>query len=138
MTHGQTNKKGKIVFIFLIAILIPAIWFFFLNKDSDLKLASEKLTGDWLRADGPYTISLSNITKDGKMTAEYFNPGPIHVGKSEWRIKDDILQIYVELKDENYPGSLYQLTYDKKADVLYGTYYQAVAKETYEVGFNRK
>jgi hypothetical protein len=72
------------------------------------------------------------------MTAEYFNPGPIHVGKSEWRIKDDILQIYVELKDENYPGSLYQLTYDKKADVLYGTYYQAVAKETYEVGFNRK
>lgn len=138
MAKGQTNKKGKIVIIFLIVILIPAIWFLFLNKNNDVEFASDKLTGDWLRADGPYTITISNVLEDGKMTTKYFNPNPIRVGKSEWRIKDDFLQIYVELKDENYPGSLYQLTYDKKADVLYGTYYQAVAKETYEVGFNRK
>ena len=53
-------------------------------------------------------------------------------------MKEDILQLYVELRDENYPGSLYQLSYDPESDVLYGSYYQAVSRQTYEVYFTRK
>ncbi len=138
MAKDQKLKKGKIGLIFIIIIIIPAIWFLFLNKVSDLELASEKLSGEWLRGDGPYTINISNVEKDGKVTATCFNPNPIHVGKSEWRIEEGDLKINVELQDINYPGSIYELTYDKKSNVLYGTYYQAVDKATYEVGFNKK
>jgi hypothetical protein len=36
-------------------------------------------------------------------------------------------QVVVELRDVNYPGSTYTLTYDPGTDRLTGTYYQAVA-----------
>lgn len=130
-------KKFRIILFFLL-ILIPAVWFLFMNKSSDFDRASDKLTGSWLRSDGTYSITISNVTEDGKMTAAYFNPKPIHVAKAMWRTEDDVLEIYVEMNDINYEGSNYKLTYDQQADQLVGFYYQAFAKETYEVIFNRK
>lgn len=132
------NKKGRIILIFFIVILIPAIWFLFLNKESDHEMATETLTGSWVRSDGGYTIQIMEVKEDGKLESLYLNPNPINVGKSEWRIEDNFLKIYVELQDKNYPGSLYQLTYDKEKKILYGTYYQAVDKATFEVYFTKK
>jgi len=134
----KVSKKGKIILIFVIVILIPAIWFLFLNKDTDYDAASKILTGSWLRDDGVFTIEIKEVKKDGKLDVAYLNPTPIRVGQSEWRIKDGFLQIFVELQDENYPGSIYQLTFDKKKQVLHGTYYQAVDKLTYSVYFTKK
>ena len=132
------NKKGRIIFIFFIVILIPAIWFIFLNNESDLDIASKTLKGSWVRDDGNYTIKIKDVMENGKLDVEYLNPDPIHIGQSEWRIKDGYLQLYVELRDKNYPGSLYQLTYDKKKKILNGTYYQAVDLLTFEVYFTKK
>ena len=87
--------------------------------------------------DGPYSIEILEVSDEGKLIARYFNPGPIHVGRSGWRIKDDKLQVYVELQDENYPGSLYELNYNEDEDQLEGLYYQAVSKQTYHVVFNK-
>lgn len=132
------NKKGRIVLIFIVIILIPAIWFVFLNKETDHDIASKVLEGSWVRDDGGYTIEIKEVKEEGKLDVAYLNPKPIHVGQSEWRIEKDFLQIYVELQDENYPGSLYQLTYDKKKKLLFGTYYQAVNEVTFEVYFTKK
>jgi hypothetical protein len=134
----NSNKKSRLIFIIFIAILIPAIWFFFLNKKTDHDIATKVLTGSWIRDDGGYTLQIIEVKDDGILDVVYLNPKPIHVGQAEWRIEKDILQIFVELKDENYPGSLYQLTYDKKQKVLFGTYYQAVDELTYEVYFTKK
>ena len=101
-------------------------------------MSADGLEGKWLRTDGDYTIAISDVGADGKMKALYFNPDPINVGKSAWRMQEDQLQIYVELQDENYPGSLYQLSYDAENEKLSGTYYQAVSRQTYNVEFNRK
>lgn len=101
-------------------------------------MATETLTGSWVRSDGGYTIQIMEVKEDGKLESLYLNPNPINVGKSEWRIEDNFLKIYVELQDKNYPGSLYQLTYDKEKKILYGTYYQAVDKATFEVYFTKK
>jgi hypothetical protein len=49
----------------------------------------------------------------------------------------DALKVFVELRDVNYPGSIYQLTYDPAADRLRGTYFQAALRETYDVEFTR-
>lgn len=135
---GQNSKKKPVlIFAFVIIILIPAIWFLFLNNDSDHSQASKILDGRWKRTEGPYTLEFKYINTEGKMNAKYFNPSPINVGRSEWRIQDDKLEVYVELQDANYPGSTYSLVYDKDSVNLSGTYYQAVTRETFAVEFRK-
>lgn len=75
-----------------------------------MEIASRKLKGSWVRDDGGYTIDIKEVKENGKLDVEYLNPKPIQIGQSGWRIKDGYLQVYLELQDKNYPGSLYQLT----------------------------
>jgi hypothetical protein len=48
------------------------------------------------------------------------------------------LKLYFELRAGGYNGSTYTLNYDATRDQLKGMYYQAVAKQTFEVVFIRK
>jgi len=138
--RSTTNTmKGRFVFIFLVIIIIAGVWFLFLrNTELGTAQASDILHGKWQRTDGPYTIEIVEVMDEGKMTAAYFNPNPIHVGRSGWRAKDNVLEIFVELQDKNYPGSLYELSYDEDKNQLIGIYYQAVTKQNYEVVFDEK
>lgn len=131
------KKKGMIVVYFLF-ILIPVIYFFFLNKGSDQEQASKALTGKWLRSDGTYTIEIKDVRDENRLVAFYYNPNPINVVKAGWNIKDDIIEIYVEMNDVNYKGSNYKLTYDDQTDQLVGFYYQATLQQTYDVIFNKQ
>lgn len=100
--------------------------------------AYSALTGKWARSDGDYMIAITSVAEDGAMNASYFNPDPIHVGKAQASRADGGIKVVIVLQDANYPGSTYTLAYDVKTDRLVGTYYQAVAKETYEVFFVRE
>lgn len=133
---NPAKKKLKPGLLVVVIVIIPALFYFlfFMNTDK----IPEQIEGNWLRSDGPYTIEISNIQEEGKLVAKYFNPNPIKVGSSGWRLEDKEYQIFVELKDENYPGSLYKLRYNEKKETLNGTYYQAVAKQTFNVSFKRK
>ena len=95
------------------------------------------LKGRWQRPDGGYIIEIKNIDRVGKMEAAYFNPRPIHVAKANAARDGNTTKIFIELRDVNYPGSTYNLTYDPKSDQLKGTYFQAVLKQTFEVVFDR-
>jgi hypothetical protein len=97
----------------------------------------EVLKGKWQRPDGGYVIAITNVTDAGALGVGYFNPHPIHVGRAQASRDNGTLQVLIELQDENYPGSTYRLTFDPAADQLKGTYYQAVAKETYSIYFVR-
>jgi hypothetical protein len=97
----------------------------------------ERLTGRWLRPDGDYILEFLSVASDGKMEAGYFNPQPIRVARAEASAVRGSTRVVVELRDVNYPGSTYTLTYDPGTDRLTGTYYQAVAGETYDVFFVR-
>lgn len=48
------------------------------------------------------------------------------------------LRVFVELRDVNYPGSTYTLTYDPANDLLAGLYYQAVERQRFDVMFARQ
>ena len=48
------------------------------------------------------------------------------------------IKVAVELRDQNYPGCLYKLTYLADKDRLVGTYFQAQMQQTYEVEFVRE
>jgi hypothetical protein len=97
----------------------------------------ESLPGYWGRTDAAYFLELKDFSMDGTLKAAYFNPRPINVSRAEWKRKDGKIGLFVELRDINYPGSSYSLTYDPRSDRLSGSYYQAVQKETFPVEFVR-
>ena len=47
------------------------------------------------------------------------------------------MKVFIELRDVNYPGSTYTLTYDPASDQLKGVYYQAVEKQRFPVAYVR-
>ena len=47
-------------------------------------------------------------------------------------------EISLELRAGGYDGSTYELAYDRASDRLKGVYYQAVARQKYDVHFTRK
>lgn len=99
---------------------------------------SGKLVGSWTRTDAPYEIRILEMNSGGNMVAGYFNPKSINVGRANWANVNGTLNVYIELRDENYPGSNYVLQYLPDKDVLTGKYFQAVEGVTYDVGFTRK
>jgi hypothetical protein len=101
--------------------------------------AFEKLPGQWLRPDGGYILDLRSVDSiSGKLEAAYLNPSPIHVATAQAVRDGERVKVFIELRDVNYPGSTYTLTYDPGKDQLTGEYFQAVARETYAVFFIRK
>jgi hypothetical protein len=106
-------------------------------SDQNVSADKNRLVGNWERTDYPYKISISAVQDDGNLKAGYFNPKSINVGKATWNNADGILKIYVELRDVNYPGSNYKLSYNAEKDALAGEYFQAVQGITLEVAFTR-
>jgi hypothetical protein len=99
---------------------------------------AQRLVGRWVRPDGGYVLEIREVTKEGSLKAGYSNPRPINVAKAEWRRKDGALTVIVELRDVNYPGSIYTLEYDPTSDRLRGNYFQAVEKQMFKIEFVRR
>ena len=108
------------------------------NIKPTVKIDKQLLQGSWVRTDAEYQIKLSDVQGNGIIRAEYFNPRPINVSKSNWMNAEGFLKVYIELRDENYPGSNYNLTYIPERDMLVGDYFQAVESVTYYVEFVRQ
>lgn len=107
------------------------------KPQKDRTATFEKLKGKWLRTDGNYVIEIKKIDTDGNMDARYFNPGPIHVSRAEAAQEGRITQVFMELRDVNYPGCIYRLGYNSRDDRLEGTYFQAAVGQQYPVVFVR-
>jgi len=96
-----------------------------------------KLAGKWERPDGGYVLEIKSVDASGTMQAAYFNPNPINVSRAAAFYKDGAPKVIVELRDVNYPGCTYDLTYDPQSDQLYGQYFQASMQQTFDVTFGR-
>jgi hypothetical protein len=147
------NKNNRWLIIASVLIIAVAAYMFWPSAEiapientvspapvatsSSHEVQQDKLVGRWQRTDGGYVIELKNPTPEGLIDAGYFNPNPIHVGKSAWQNKNGRLMLLVELQDQNYPGSLYNLEYQPPVDKLTGTYFQAVERVSYNVEFTR-
>lgn len=97
----------------------------------------EKIRGRWLRPDGGYVLAIGAIDPEGRAEARYFNPSPINVAWARVRTDAGVMKLDVELRDTNYPGCLYKLSYLPETDRMVGTYFQAQMQETHEVAFIR-
>ena len=98
---------------------------------------SESLKGRWVRPDGGYVVDVREIDASGKMVAAYFNPRPINVSRAEASLVGTTIKVFIELRDINYPGATYNLTYDLKSDQLRGIYFQPALNQSFDVVFVR-
>jgi hypothetical protein len=96
-----------------------------------------KLAGKWERPDGGYVLEIKGVDSSGTIEAAYFNPNSINVSRAAALYKDGATKVFVELRDQNYPGCTYNLTYDPQSDQLYGQYFQASMQQTFDVTFGR-
>ena len=97
----------------------------------------QALVGRWVRIDTPYVIEIQSASQDGTLQATYYNPRSINISVAEAWDKDGTLEVFVELRDVNYPGSTYTLTYDRAMELLMGVYFQAATQQKYDVAFRR-
>ena len=95
------------------------------------------LQGRWVRPDGGYVITIRSADAGGKLDASYANPSPLPFAKAQAARSDATLNVFFELQAGGYNGSTYTLTYDPSKDILKGVYYQAVARQRFEVYFVR-
>jgi hypothetical protein len=102
------------------------------------KVGFDALKGNWVRPDGGYTIMIRNISPTGQIEAMYFNPNPLPFARAQAAQAGGVLRVSFELRAGGYDGSTYELTYDPAIDRLSGVYYQAVAKEKFDVYFVRR
>ena len=139
-------KKSKAIYISAAAAIILVVVLLILltsktqnTVSSNGKSANKNLlAGDWVRTDASYLIKIIKVNFDGTLDAQYFNPKPINVGSATWEERHGSLTITVELRDVNYPGSIYTLSYLPDRDVLAGDYFQAVQNLNFYVEFIRK
>jgi hypothetical protein len=97
----------------------------------------DSLKGRWLRLDGGYVFDIRAVDPSGKIDGVYLNPKPINIAKSEATRDGSKLNVFVELRAPNYPGSTYTLVYDREQDQLRGNYFQAVEQQNFDVAFVR-
>ncbi len=96
------------------------------------------LAGAWMRPDGGYVILIKSVGVSGELQAMYFNPNPLPFARAQAVRDGSTWRLRFELQAGGYNGSTYDLRYEAAADRLVGVYYQAVAKQSFDVQFVRK
>ena len=145
----EKSKKWLLPVICLLLMgLAAAVWYGLLNRSAIEPAATvsqkketpdfDRLVGSWVRPDGGYVIEISKTYPDGRIDAAYFNPSPIHVSRSTVSEEDGIIQLFIELQGQGYPGSTYTLKYNPAYDAMVGIYFQAVIQQPFDVIFQRK
>jgi uncharacterized protein (DUF2147 family) len=143
-SNGQIPRKriyiNVLVLVAVCAALATGALILLQGKTSagtGAKAAFDSLKGRWLRPDGGYVIDIRDVDASGKLDAGYFNPRPINVSKAEASQEGDTTKVFIELRDVNYPGATYNLTYDFERDQLRGVYYQPALRQSFDVVFIR-
>ena len=143
--HQRSIRKTAFLLFLAAAVLAVAGFWSFSPKRTDAQpptLSSagaqtgfQQLKGRWLRADGEYVIDIKGVDDSGRLDALYFNPRSIHVARAEASRQGAAVKVAIELRDEGYPGSTYDLTYDTSSGELRGNYYHAGLKQNFDVVF---
>lgn len=122
----------------VIALVVAAGLWSLLTPQASPAAAFQKLRGQWLRPDGGYVLTIQSVGEDGTAVATYSNPNPVHVSKAKATSKDGTTNLFIELRDEGYPGNTYELEYDAAGDRLTGVYQHLGLGQTFDVAFQRQ
>lgn len=139
---GKAKRRlaGILVILGLAGVLAGAVWV--RSSPGMLRALSARtdpdvLLGKWVRPDGGYVLDIRHVAGDGTVDVGYFNPRPIRVARAQMTLVTNAISLFVELRDVNYPGATYRLTYRPQQDQLAGLYHQPLVGQTFEVAFQR-
>lgn len=137
--RGTVARRSlwRIVIAILLTSGVAAGYWFWQQDATASGPNPSDLIGRWLRADGGYVLELSDTAPEGQLKAVYFNPRQINISHAEWKLKDGLLRVLIELRDVNYPGSTYTLDYKPATGALTGVYFQAALRQQFDVEFKR-
>lgn len=99
------------------------------------------LVGEWSERGMPWLIKITDVYDTGKLEVGLYNtysPTPIQVELANWFKLGNLLSIYIEIKDPDYPGSYFKLNYVPERDVLVGTAYNALQNAVYSLEMIRE
>jgi hypothetical protein len=82
-------------------------------------------------------VTIKGVSADGMLDASYANPNPLPFSRAEATRDGNEIRVFLELTAGGYGGSTYTLTYGPEKDILRGVYYQAVARQRYDIYFER-
>jgi len=133
----REHGKRRTFMIFVSLALLSCLAGGASAGNSNQPMEPLSLVDRWVRPDGGYILELREFGTDGSLVAAYYNPKPIHVGRAGWRPAQQGLDLFVELRDVDYPGSIYTLHYDPVTDRMHGVYFQAMYQQHYQVVFIR-
>lgn len=133
------SRSNTLFFVALAAAVVLGLFLLWWIDAGQQRLDTQRLVGRWQRTDpdGKFVLEVRKVNADGTVEARYFNPNSVNVDTARATM-DEVPSLFVELRDANYPGSTYTLTYDPVNDELQGVYFQAVEQQTYEVSFKRQ
>jgi hypothetical protein len=138
---SKVNKRPVFVrAIIVLAVAVAALIGFWQWKSYCLAVAKsdfQKLKGKWVRPDGGYMLEIKQVADDGKINASYLNPQSINVSQAVASLQQGQIMVFVELRDQFYPGNYYTLTYDTVTDQLAGVYHHLGIGQDFDVIFLR-
>jgi hypothetical protein len=152
---AKRRMNTHMITLLLIVAIIAAVVFFLLQGRQTVAQSSgpqateesvaareakakfDRLKGRWQRPDGGYILEIAEIDAGGKIVARYYNPRSINVSRAEATQEGATTKVFIELRDTNYPGSTYTLTYEPESDQLKGVYFQAALQQSFDVVFAR-
>jgi hypothetical protein len=138
MNVEPINKIGRlIVVVYLLSTMVFTVSNVWAQPKGQISPDMLAIQGQWIRTDAPYVIELRHA-EGGTLQAAYYNPRPIHVSRTEFSEQGGLLQVMIELRDVNYPGSTYFLAYDRVHDHMSGYYFHPESQQTFEVEFVRQ
>lgn len=107
------------------------------TAESESESGFDSLLGLWVRPDGGYLIAIRGVDGNGRLDAAYANPHQLPFARAKASREGDAIKVFLELRAGGYGGSTYNLTYDTDNDLLKGVYYQAVARQKFDIYFER-
>jgi hypothetical protein len=133
--HAKPRRRRKFFIAITVVLMVGIAAAVTLLRGANGSF--DVLNGRWLRPDGGYIFEIRAVDGGGKIDGVYLNPKPINIAKAEATRDGSKLNVFVELRAPNYPGSTYTLTYDPQQDQLRGNYFQAVERQNFNVVFVR-
>ena len=132
------RKKYRWLLVVASSLIVVSVVTYVVYQQKSKPLYYENLIGKWVRPDGGYVLDITTVHRDGKIEMAYLNPRPINVSKAQVNIKSDKIEIFIELRDRNYPGNYYTLTFDSKANRLVGVYHHLGLNQNFDVYFIKR
>ena len=132
------RKKYRWLLVVISSLVVVSVATYVVYQHKSKPLDYENLIGKWVRPDGGYILDIKSISADGKVEMTYLNPQPINVSRAQIDTKENGTELFIELRDRNYPGNYYTLTFDPEANRLDGMYHHLGLNQNFDVYFVRR